>query len=67
VKDPNIPFSNPKFGHKREARICPAIQPKYCSEVSHIWSSRRPNDVKFGGWKEKTILNNLHEEDLLKF
>jgi hypothetical protein len=30
---PNLPFSNPKFGHKREAIICPAIQPKHCSEV----------------------------------
>jgi hypothetical protein len=33
----------------------------------HIWSSRRPNDVKFDGWKEKTISNNFHEEEFLKF
>jgi hypothetical protein len=27
------PFSNLKFGHKREVRICPPIQPKYCLEI----------------------------------
>jgi len=33
VEYPNQPFSNSKLGHKREVRICPAIQPKHCSEV----------------------------------
>jgi len=33
VEDPNMPFLNSKFGYKREVRICPAIQPKHCSEV----------------------------------
>jgi len=33
VEDPSLPFSNSKFGHKREVRICSAIQPKYCSTI----------------------------------
>jgi hypothetical protein len=29
---PNLPFSNSKFGHKSEVKICPVIQPKYYLE-----------------------------------
>ena len=28
---------------------------------THSWSSRRQNDVKVGGWKDKTISNNFDE------
>jgi hypothetical protein len=41
--------------------------PNIAQNFTYIWSSRRQNDVTFGEWKEKTIANNLHEEDLLKF
>jgi len=29
--------------------------PNTSQNFTHIWSSRRQNEVKFGGWKEKTI------------
>jgi hypothetical protein len=41
--------------------------PNTAQQFTHIWSSRKKNDVKFGGWKENTFSNNFHEEDLLKF
>jgi len=76
VEDTNLPFSNSKFGHKREVRICPAIQPKDCSEFypnlpfsnSKFGHKREvTNDIKFGRWKDKTISNNFYEDDLLQF
>jgi len=35
-------------------------------KFTHSWSSKRQNDVKFGGWKDKTIYN-FHADHLLKF
>ena len=40
--------------------------PNTAQHFTHIWSSRRQNDVKFGGWKDKTISNNFHADHLLK-
>jgi len=60
VEDPNLSFSNSKLGHKREVIICPEIQPNTAKKFTHRWSSRNPNDIKFGGWKAKTIYNNFH-------
>jgi len=34
--------------------------PNTAQNFTHSWSSRRQNDVKFGGWKDKTIFNNFH-------
>jgi len=41
--------------------------PSTAQNVTDIWSSKRQNDMKFGGWKEKTISNKFYEEYLLKF
>jgi len=36
--------------------------PYTTQNFTHSWSSRRPNDMKFGGWKEKTISNNFYDK-----
>jgi len=35
--------------------------PNTAQNFTHSWSSRRQNDVKVGGWKDKTISNNFDE------
>jgi hypothetical protein len=32
------------------------------NNFTHIWTSRRQNDMTFGGWKEKTISNNFDKK-----
>jgi hypothetical protein len=67
IQDPNLPFQIQSLAIKEKSEYVLQSSPNTAPNFTHIWCSRKQNDVKFDGWKEKTIPNNYHEEDLLKF